>query len=190
MATPVTSPKTTSSPPTAGAGVELHPSRPLKYSWSLLKGGVSGVLNGMANFGRNGFFAGAGVGLLVGIASTGAILGTMALGAAIGMGVGAAAGAVIGTLSGAYKEVSLAQRRDKYSDEVNERQRARTARDAEQPPVVQTGPSWVERSGVQNRVANYNFERAQQQERENNQDFNRYWQDLEDNRARHHNIWR
>lgn len=157
---------------TTGANVM----RPFRYAGNLLQGTVKGTFDGMANWGRKGFWAGLGFGIFAGIAG-GALMATalpMAIG---GLAIAGVAGAVIGGVRGGYQKVSLEARRDKYANEVAERQAARAEREARMPSrVVDHRESYARRT----HAANYNFERQLQQERENDRDYGTFWQDRVD----------
>lgn len=149
-----------------------HVMRPARYLGAGVKGTAWGMLDGMAHFGRKGFWAGLGVGMLVGIATGG--MGYV-VGLAIGgLLVGAGAGAAVGALKGGYSGVTREARRDKYADEVVERNDARTAREARTQTAV---PHYRDVQASRRNISNYNFERQLQQERENDRDYNTYWQD-------------
>lgn len=157
---------------TTGAAVM----RPMRYTGSFVKGTFTGFVDGIANGGRKGFWAGLGLGIFAGIAS-GAVIATalpMAIG---GLALAGAAGAVIGAVRGGTGAVGLEHRRDKYANEVSERQSARAAREARtQSYHTDHRESFARRTGA----ANYNFERQLQQERENDRDYGTYWQDRVD----------
>ena len=152
--------------------------RPFRYAGNLLKGTFTGGLDGMANWGRKGFWAGLGFGIFAGIAG-GAVIATalpMAIG---GFALAAAAGTVIGAVRGGTGAVGREYRRDKYASEVAERQEARAAREARSHNAgyaVDHRESYRRRTGA----ANFNFERQLQQERENDRDYGTYWQDRMD----------
>ena len=150
--------------------------RPLRYAGNVIKGTVTGLLDGMANTGRKGFWAGVGLGIFAGIA-TGAVAGTVLMFAAGGLVLGAGAGAVYGAVTGGYRNVALEARRDKYSHELAERQAARADREARAHPVHDDHRESFSR---RKNTANYNFERQLQQERENDRDYGTYWQDRMD----------
>lgn len=170
MTTPVTAPKSQ-----GHAGADAM--RPVRYTGSAIKGTVTGLLDGMANLGRKGFWAGIGLGIFVGFAMPGAFIGTVAMMAVGGFALGAAAGATVGAVTGGYRSVTREARRDKYATEVAERQAARADREARtQPVTVDHRASYARRQGA----SNYNFERQLQQERENDRDYSTYWQDRMD----------
>lgn len=147
--------------------------RPLRYAGNAIKGTVTGLLDGMANMGRKGFWAGVGLGIFAGIA-TGAVLGTVLMFAVGGLVLGAGVGAAYGAVTGGYRNVSLEARRDKYANEMAERQAARADREARAQPVrIDHRENFARRQNA----ANYNFERQLQQERENERDYGTYWQD-------------
>lgn len=150
-----------------------HVMRPARYAGAGVKGTAVGLLDGMARFGRKGLWAGLGLGIFAGIATTS--LGIVGMVAATGFIVGAVGGAAFGALNGAYHGVTREARRDKYADEVLERQSAREARAAR----AQNTPrhSYRDLHAARENINNYNFERQLQQERENDRDFATYWQD-------------
>ncbi len=166
MATPVTS-----SPPQSKAGFDLL--RPVRRLGSAVNGFFGGGLDGMSRFGNKGLWAGLGVGILAGIAGGG--IGYVMMFAIGGFLTGATVGTVGGALKGTYDNVSRDGRRDKYANEVAERQAARADRAARSPSV----PSVNHRdyNAKRQNAGNYNFERQLQQERENDKDYATYWQD-------------
>ena len=156
----------------------MHPVRPVRYALSAVKGTATGLLDGMAKFGPKGMWAGLGLGVFVGFA-TGAVLGTALMYAAGGFVLGALGGAAAGAVTGGYNSATREARRDKYADEVAERQVARAAREARS---AQYDRNHTNREAVSRRrtLNNYNFERQLQQERENDRDYSTYWQDRVD----------
>lgn len=153
------------------AGTEVL--RPVRRLGSAVNGTFTGFLDGMARYGNKGFWSGLGVGILAGIATGG--VGTVVMFAVGGLAVGGALGATIGALKGGYDNVTRDNRREKYADELAERNEARTAREAR----TQNGRGYTHRDYYEKRrgVGNYNFERALQQERENDQTYGTFWQD-------------
>lgn len=145
----------------------VHPTRPLRHGFSAIKGTATGLLDGMAKYGRTGLWAGVGLGLFVGI-MTGAVVSTVAMMAIGGFVLGAGAGAAFGAISGGYNAASREARRDKYADEIAERNTMREARAARTQSNVYTHRDTLAASREAN---NRNFERALQQERENDRDY-------------------
>lgn len=149
--------------------------RPFRWGWAGVKGLVGGTLDGGANWGRKGFWIGIGAGAIVGILTGG--LGYLFMGAVAGLVAGAGAGAVLGGITGGVGNVARERRREKYADEVAERQELSAARQSRQSSAPSYTPGYREGSSVRQSTANYNFERALQQERENDRDYSTYWQD-------------
>lgn len=168
MATPVTS-----SAPKGKAGPDLL--RPARYAKSAIDGTFGGFWDGMSRFGNKGFWAGLGLGILAGIAGGG--IGYVMMFAVGGLVTGAVAGSAIGALKGGYNNIGREHRRDKYADELAERQTARAAREARSQGTGHTHRDYYEKRKA---VSNYNFERQLQQERENDRDYGTFWQDRVD----------
>lgn len=154
----------------------FDPLRPVRYGFGFTKGATVGLLDGMAGFGRKGAWAGAGLGILMGIAGT--FSGGLILGMALtGLVVGAGAGAAIGAVTGGTNAIGRAHRREKYADELSERQQARAAREARTQKTNIPAPDYRDQLEYRRRAANFNFDRALQQEMENDRDYGTYWQD-------------
>lgn len=146
--------------------------RPVRYTGAGLKGTAEGLFNGMAHFGRKGLWVGLGVGIFVGL--TGGFGYTLML-AAAGFAAGAVGGAAFGALKGGYDGVSRAARRDKYSNELAERQAAREDRASRAQGAPRRNPR--DARDRKQTLSNYSFERFMQQDMENDRDYATYWQD-------------
>jgi hypothetical protein len=144
--------------------------RPLRYGFAMVGGSIKGSLDGMAYLGRKGWWFGLGVGLLVGVANV-ALLPAVA-GPFLGLAAGAVIGGAIGLATGASRGVGRAQRKEKYADDLAQREKKRVAAQSE-APVIDYNDVYEARR----RVIAYNFERSQQQQRENRGDYGTYWQD-------------
>ena len=181
MAKPTTAPATAPTPtPAAAPAVPVTPPKPTKQGFDFwrpfryIKGVVGGTLthglNGTANWGRKGAWIGAGVGVLAFMAFP--PLGFLAMlvsGWAAGLVAGAVAGGTIGAVTGGIRGVGVEHRRDKYSDDLIAKARAKS-----QPqPKADYRDSYQQ---YQSRDA-YNFDRLFQQEREIKHETNTYFQD-------------
>lgn len=144
--------------------------RPVRYAGAGIKGTATGLLDGMAQYGRKGLLAGLGVGIFVGIAATS--LGYVFMLAFAGFAAGAVGGAALGAVKGAYGGVTLEARRDKYADQAAERGVARHARSQNYNRA-----SYRDVQASRKTISNYNFERYLQQSEENREDYGSTWRD-------------
>lgn len=158
--------------------------RPLRLTWAFVAGTLNGAVNGMAYLGKKGMWFGAGIGLLSAMAY-GGVIGSVFLGGVVGLAGAAVLGGAIGAVIGGPRNVSRARRKEKYADDLAQRQMARAQRPAQ---GVGPGVDYDDLSEARRKAAAYNFERSQQQERENERDYDRYWQGREERRA-DHGVW-
>jgi hypothetical protein len=140
------------------------PARPLRYTGAFLWGTVAGAFNKMAEGGRRGVYLGAVVGaasyiafpLIFGAAAAFSLWAVPALAVAGFIG-GAGLGALAGTLTGGYKNVGRAYRREKYADDLAIKEEAKAQH-------RQRYASYRDRYDEHQRSTAFNFDRLMQLE--------------------------
>lgn len=161
----------------------FDPLRPFRYAFGFVGGTLNHGLNGMAFGGRNGMWVGLALGALFAISGGGIIVGLVG-GAVMGLVGGAVLGGVFGAATGGFKGTGRAMRKEKYADDLAQRQDMKSARQA-RGAGANSGVDYRDQLRFSRRVGDFNYERAMQQENENERDYNRYWQDREDARRSH-----
>lgn len=156
--------------PKAKAGFDIL--RPFRYAKGFIRGTFDGTLNGVANWGHKGMWLGAGVGVLLMLAQAvpGVGFGLVLLGWAGGLVGGALAGGTVGLVTGGARGMGREMRRDKYSEDLMAKARAKSR---PQPEV-----DYRDAHRAYEQRNDYNYDRIAQQQRELNKDTNTYFQDM------------
>lgn len=168
-------PASTASAPAAAAPAATKTGfdilRPFRYAKGFVGGTINSSLNGMANWGRAGMWFGGGLGVLVMLAGA-TTLGPAAviLGLVGGLATGAVAGGVVGAATGGLRGVNREVRRDKYSEDLLAKAKARSR----PTPTA----DYREAHREHKRNEGYFIDRVFQQERENERDTSTYFQDM------------
>lgn len=130
--------------------------RPFRMAANFISGSISGMLNGMAQWGARGFTVGAIGGALLGIMGGASFFGFVMMGMIGGAFAGIAFGAALGLLTGGFTHAARAQARE---DSAQNQQ-----------------TNLISRSNIIDRVNDSNVERILQQNQENERNQS-YWQD-------------
>jgi hypothetical protein len=153
----------------------FDPIRPLRLAKGFIFGTVKDTLLGISKGGRIGIYTGIAAGLLgavgLGLGAAPALLIALPLASALG---GIAVGGLIGLTTGGIKGLRREERREKYADEMAQKQE--TAR----PAGIdrrQHRAALADYRDDQQTTSNFNFDRIQQQNRENLSDDKMYWSD-------------
>jgi hypothetical protein len=158
----------------ASAKSDFGPMRRLRYGAAFVTGTLSETLSGARRWGRQGLWAGVGIGILAGIA-TGS-LGVLLFCVVAATITGVALGAAQGILLGGHRETSRIHRTERYADDLLVRRQMQDA--------ASISPSRGSRRRAASEAADARQNREDrlqqiiaEREAENTRDYNTYWQE-------------
>ena len=142
-----------------------------RYAAAFVGGTVTGTLDGIGKGGRKLSWVGMGVGALAVLCgATGiGLLPMMAFGWAAGLATGAVGGGLLGALTGGAQNMGREHRKNKYSDDLLERAKAKS-KPTPHVDYRQEHRDYQQKNG-------YMLDRIFQQDRENDRDVSTYFRD-------------